>query len=183
MSNSKTFDEILFVVFVARKWKCKISCHGCHGYDYHCSHACHGHHGDQDRQDSQDNQDKRDRQDRQIWHLNLTFQVTCVGQLSQFLWCLIFQWDWKYPSFSSTLKNLTTIVWKVLWEDLILKTPTGDPEVAPPPKLISQLTLLPVHTLFALLITLCLLSMTALNIGHTVCAAYHSVPEPIRWKK
>ena len=27
----------------------------------------------------------RDRQDRQIWHLNLTFQVTCVGQLSQFL--------------------------------------------------------------------------------------------------
>ena len=23
--------------------------------------------------------------DRQIWHLNLTFQVTCVWQLSQFL--------------------------------------------------------------------------------------------------
>ena len=61
MSNSKTFDEILFVVFVARKWKCKIS-----------RHACHGYHGHQDRQENQY------RQDRQIWHLNLTFQVSCV---------------------------------------------------------------------------------------------------------
>ena len=30
----------------------------------------------------------QDRQDRQIWHLNLTFQVTCVGQHSQFVRCL-----------------------------------------------------------------------------------------------
>ena len=89
MSNSKTFDKILFVVFVARKWKGKISRHGCHGYDYHCSHARHGHHGHQDRLE---NQEKQDRQDRQIWHLNLTFQVTCVGQLSQFLWCLYMVW-------------------------------------------------------------------------------------------
>ena len=77
MSNSKTFDEILFVVFVARKWKCKISCHG---YDYHCSH---GHHGHRDRQENQEIQD------RQIWHLNLTFQVTCGGHLSQILRCFI----------------------------------------------------------------------------------------------
>ena len=63
--------------------------HARHGYDYHCSHACHGH---QDRQENQDNQDKRERQDikgRQIWHLNLTFQITCVGQLSQFFRCLV----------------------------------------------------------------------------------------------
>ena len=33
--------------------------------------------------------DKQDRQDRQILHLNLTFQVTCVGQLSQFLRCFV----------------------------------------------------------------------------------------------
>ena len=34
--------------------------------------------------------DKRDNSEvRQICHLNLTFQVTCVGQLSQFLRCLI----------------------------------------------------------------------------------------------
>ena len=31
----------------------------------------------------------RDRQERQIWHLNLTFQVTFVGQLLQFLRCLL----------------------------------------------------------------------------------------------
>ena len=37
--------------------------------------------------DKRDNSE--DRQDRQICHLNLTFQVTCVGQLSQFLRCLI----------------------------------------------------------------------------------------------
>ena len=80
MSNSKTFDEILFVVFVARKWKCKISRHG---YDYHCSHARHGHHGHRDRQENQEIQD------RQIWHLNLTFQVTCGGHLLQILRCFI----------------------------------------------------------------------------------------------
>ena len=27
-------------------------------------------------------------EDKQIWHFNLIFQVTCVGQLSQFLRCL-----------------------------------------------------------------------------------------------
>ena len=80
MSNSKTFDEILFVVFVARKWKCKISCHG---YDYHCSHARHGHHGHRDTQENQEIQD------RQIWHLNLTFQVTCGGHLLKILRCFI----------------------------------------------------------------------------------------------
>ena len=91
MSNSKTFDEILFVVFVARKWKCKIR-HGCHGYDYHCSHARHGHHGHRDRQENQEIQD------RQIWHLNLTFQVTCKGQLSQFLQCFIHGMKWNTRS-------------------------------------------------------------------------------------
>ena len=50
-------------------------------------HARLGYNGHQDRQEKQDNHDKRDRQDRQIWHLNSTFQVTCVGQLSQFLRC------------------------------------------------------------------------------------------------
>ena len=38
--------------------------------------------------DRQDRQVRDERQDRRIWHLNLTFQVTCVGQLSQFLRCL-----------------------------------------------------------------------------------------------
>ena len=57
--------------------------HARHGYDYHCSHARHGHHGHQDRQENQD------KEDRQIWHLNLTFQVTCVGHLSQMLFCFI----------------------------------------------------------------------------------------------
>ena len=82
---------------MARKWKCKIGLHSCHGYVYHCSHARHGHHGHQDRQDNQDNQDtrdKQDRQERQIWHLNLTFQVTCQGQLSQFLQCFIHGLEW-----------------------------------------------------------------------------------------
>ena len=37
--------------------------------------------------DRQDRQVRDERQDRQIWHLNLTFQVTCVGQLPQFLRC------------------------------------------------------------------------------------------------
>ena len=85
MSNSKTFDEILFVVFVARKWKCKISCHACHGYDYHCSHACHGHHGHQDRQDNQNNRDTQDRQDRsqrgQTGQTDLTFKLNFPGNV------------------------------------------------------------------------------------------------------
>ena len=42
-----------------------------------------------DRQDRQDRQVRDERQDRQILHLNLTFQVTCVGQLSQFLRCFL----------------------------------------------------------------------------------------------
>ena len=33
-----------------------------------------------------------DGRDGQNWHLNLTFQVTCEGQLSQFLQCLIQQY-------------------------------------------------------------------------------------------
>ena len=33
---------------------------------------------------------QRDGQDREIWHLNLNFPVTCVGQLSQFLRCFFF---------------------------------------------------------------------------------------------
>ena len=99
MSNSKTFDEILFVVFVARKWKCKISRHG---YDYHCSHARHGHHCHRDRQENQEIQD------RQIWHLNLTIQVTCVGQLSQFLRCFIFirTEDWLQDCWERRKKKL-----------------------------------------------------------------------------
>ena len=57
--------------------------------------GCHGH---QDRQVEQDNQDTRDRQnrqvredwqERQVWHLSLTFQVTCEGQLAQILQCFI----------------------------------------------------------------------------------------------
>ena len=69
--------------------------HCCHGHDYHFSnsrhvhHGLHGYHSHQDRQETQDNQDERERQERQIWHLNLNFQVTCVGQLSQFLRCLV----------------------------------------------------------------------------------------------
>ena len=53
-------------------------------YDRHNLHD--DHHGDQDRQDTQGTQD---RQNRQIWHLNLIFQLTCVGQLSQFLRCFV----------------------------------------------------------------------------------------------
>ena len=37
--------------------------------------------------DRQDRQVRDERQDRQIWHLNLTFRVTSVGQLLQFLLC------------------------------------------------------------------------------------------------
>ena len=37
-----------------------------------------------------DRTDKEDKEDRQIWHLNLTFQVTYVGQLSQVLQFLFF---------------------------------------------------------------------------------------------
>ena len=37
----------------------------------------------------QDRQVREDRQDTEILHSNLTFQVTCVGQISQFLRCLI----------------------------------------------------------------------------------------------
>ena len=44
----------------------------------------HGRRGHQDKKDKQITR-TRDRQDRQIWHLNLTIQVSCVGQLSQFL--------------------------------------------------------------------------------------------------
>ena len=32
---------------------------------------------------------QRDRQDWQIWYLNLTFQATCVGQLSKLLQCFL----------------------------------------------------------------------------------------------
>ena len=36
-----------------------------------------------------DRQDRQDRQNWHYWHLNLTFQVTCDWQLSQFLWCFL----------------------------------------------------------------------------------------------
>ena len=48
--------------------------------------------------------DRKTRTNRQTGHLNLTFQVTCVGQLSQFLRCfagggihLMYQFtiDWR----------------------------------------------------------------------------------------
>ena len=44
------------------------------------------------RQDRDDRQGRGDRQDKQAkydWHLNLTFQDTCLGQLSQFLWFFV----------------------------------------------------------------------------------------------
>ena len=76
MSNSKTFDEILFVVFVARKCKCKISRHG---YDYHCSHARHGHHGHRDRQDNQDTGQTGETSQR--GQTDLTFKLDFQGIL------------------------------------------------------------------------------------------------------
>ena len=83
-------------------------------------HARLGHHGHQDRQEKQDNQDKRDRQDRQIWHLNLNFQVTCVGPLSQFLRCfvpLFKQQGWyvtfQFVSCKSFHKSMCVNNWKV----------------------------------------------------------------------
>ena len=51
---------------------------GRHGHVGHYGH--HGHHGHWDRQV---------REDRQIWHLDLIFQVTCVGLLLQFLRCFV----------------------------------------------------------------------------------------------
>ena len=55
-----------------------ISGHGGHeghgGHKGHGSHVGHGGHG-------------QDRQKRQNPHINLAFQVTCVGQRSQFLRC------------------------------------------------------------------------------------------------
>ena len=48
----------------------------------HGSQNGHGGHG-------QDRQDRQDRNERQNIHSNLTFQVTCVGQLSQFLGCFL----------------------------------------------------------------------------------------------
>ena len=48
-----------------------------HGHHDHHDCHCHGHH------------DHHGHQDRQKWHLNLTFQLTCVGQLLQFLQCFI----------------------------------------------------------------------------------------------
>ena len=59
------------------------------------SYGHHDHHDHQNRQENQDTRHRQDRQvgknreDRQIWHLNLIFQVSCLGQLSQFLRCLI----------------------------------------------------------------------------------------------
>ena len=35
------------------------------------------------------------RQEKQIWHFNLIFQVTCVGQFSQLLWCFFLGVPWK----------------------------------------------------------------------------------------
>ena len=52
-----------------------------------------------DTWDRQDRQVRDERQDRQIWHLNLTFQVTCVGQLSQFLRCFIIPLTWSCFNF------------------------------------------------------------------------------------
>ena len=52
--------------------------HGRQGRHGHVGH--YGHHGHWDRQV---------REDRQIWHLDLIFQVTCVGLLLQFLRCFV----------------------------------------------------------------------------------------------
>ena len=57
-----------------------------HGWD--CHHLQDGHH----LKDGHHGRDER--QDRQTWHLNLTFQVTCKGQLSQFLRCFIHGLEW-----------------------------------------------------------------------------------------
>ena len=51
-----------------------------HGHHDHHDSRCHGHHA---------HHGHLDRQDRQNWHLNLTFQVTCGWQLSQFLRCFL----------------------------------------------------------------------------------------------
>ena len=49
--------------------------------------------GGHDRRDKKERQDRRNRQDTREehdWHLNLTFQDTCKGQLSQSLRCFSF---------------------------------------------------------------------------------------------
>ena len=54
---------------------------------------------------------EEDWQDRQIWHLNLTFRVTCVGQLSQFLRCLglLIYWPQMFKSNRVSLNWATDI--------------------------------------------------------------------------
>ena len=56
-------------------------------------------HGHQGRHGHKDRQNRQDSQDRQNWHLNLTFQVTCEGQLSQFLRCFHFRFTWHHSQF------------------------------------------------------------------------------------
>ena len=68
----------------------------------HGGKNAHNGHG-QDRQDSQDTQDRQDEHERQNRHSNLTFQVTCVGHLSQFLQCFLlmllpFQFQFFWPT-------------------------------------------------------------------------------------
>ena len=60
--------------------------HGPHGHGGHGGHVGHGGRGEHGGHGSQD-RTGRDRTGRD-GHLNLTIQVTCVWQLSQFLRCL-----------------------------------------------------------------------------------------------
>ena len=73
----------------------RVDHHGrdvCHGRDGHHGrdgrHGRDGHHGQDGHHGHYCHYDQvRTGQDRQNWHLNLTVQVTCLGQLSQFLRC------------------------------------------------------------------------------------------------
>ena len=82
---------------------------GHQGWDgQHCQD---GHH--QIRQENQDTRARpvrEDRQDRQTWHFNLTFQVTCVGQLSKFLRCFYFTWFVSVPGSEQCVQSFDSRV-------------------------------------------------------------------------